>query len=207
MFNSRTCKIYWHKQKNKKTLCDRVIVFFYFFHSNCFQSFYFQRISRIIYFRDNLDTDILGANIYSQILENNIHKKIRKTMKGVLPNINASNLKVDNTINDQNENNSQIDICQHNPVPEIHQNSNSNSYYSFLMNNNTFESEAESIKSILVRTGVFQGNELNIENDTDGLTYSHKDMVFDKSLRKPHHIVNNVYDAVKLIFENENYKI
>ncbi len=42
-----------------------------------------ERITKLYAIGDNIDTDILGANIYNQILENNNIKNL-KTLKGNL---------------------------------------------------------------------------------------------------------------------------
>ena len=66
----------------------------------------------------------------------------------------------------------------------------------------SYVSETESIRSILVRTGVYQGD--NFDATANG-TLAHKDMIVDKSLMRPNHVSDNVYEAVKLVYELENY--
>ena len=153
--------------------------------------------NHFIYNRDNLDTDIYGANIYNQILENYNHKKEKKLGQTILPNINTSQLNVENIEEDERAN----------PEPNIHQNSQLNSHYSFLMNNHQFKSEAKSLQSILVRTGVFLGDQSDLDAGCNPnlKNYAHKDMILDNSLRKPNYLCENVYEAVKLIFEKENF--
>ena len=65
-------------------------------------------------------------------------------------------------------------------------------------------STAESINSILVRTGVYQGDKIDI-GSLVSRNLAHKDTLIDPSLVKPNFITNNVYDAVKLVFKKENY--
>ncbi len=77
--------------------------------------------------------------------------------------------------------------------------------FKFLLNDSKFRSEAESIESVLVKTGVFQGCEKTLEEVTDDLVYFHKDMIIDASLRKPDYLSDNVADAVKLIYEKEKF--
>jgi hypothetical protein len=79
------------------------------------------------------------------------------------------------------------------------------------LDTSSFSFDADQIKSILVSTGVTQsgtdsetGRIMMLQNNTD-LDYAHKDLVTDSSKKVPDYIVKNAYDAVKLIFELENY--
>lgn len=79
---------------------------------------------------------------------------------------------------------------------------------------------AESIRSILVRTGVFRGAQ-KTSNDTsspqqqqqqhdnsnglDYLSLAHKDLVVDPSLMRPNYVSDNVFEAVKLVYELEKF--
>ena len=67
-----------------------------------------------------------------------------------------------------------------------------------------FSSKAEAIYSILVRTGVFQGDIKEIENHNSQLVLAHKDMIVEPSLIKPSYVLDDVFEAVKLIFSQEN---
>ena len=139
-----------------------------------------------------MDTDVYGANIYNQILENSNQHRVKSTKKkGGLGTIikDASDLDSD-TI--------QPSSMQNNRCEQTH--------FEFLLNDNSFRSEAETIKSILVKTGVFQGDHETLDKESkDELVYSHKDMIIDNSLRKPDYLCDNVHEAVKLIFEKENF--
>ncbi len=74
------------------------------------------------------------------------------------------------------------------------------------LDDSSFSSHAERIQSILVKTGVFQGDAASLDQlADDDLVYSHKDMIIDNSLRKPDFLCENVHEAVKLIFEKENF--
>ena len=64
---------------------------------------------------------------------------------------------------------------------------------------NRYVSTAESISSILVQTGVYQGEDVS-------KNLAHKDTFLDQKLVKPKFIANNVYEAVKLVFKLENCK-
>lgn len=63
--------------------------------------------------------------------------------------------------------------------------------------------QAESVHSILVRTGVYQGDENEFKNSS--LVYAHKDANIDNKMREPKSICDNVYDAVKLVYKLENF--
>lgn len=66
-----------------------------------------------------------------------------------------------------------------------------------------FLSQAESIRSILVKTGVFQGD---IDKHCVSMALAHKDMVIDPNLIKPHIISDNCLHAVNTVFDIENFK-
>jgi ribonucleotide monophosphatase NagD (HAD superfamily) len=66
-----------------------------------------------------------------------------------------------------------------------------------------FSSEAESINSILVCTGVYQGDKNDFK--TQNLMYSHKDAKIDNKLREPNYICDDVYEAVKMVYEIEKF--
>jgi ribonucleotide monophosphatase NagD (HAD superfamily) len=124
-------------------------------------------IKRLYAVGDNLDTDIYGANMFNQILENNknYRTKHQTDMKKDLIEQKLSLFDKD---------------------------------YKFV-------SSAESISSILVQTGVFRGELTDIES-AYSKNLAHKDTLVDRQLVKPTHITKDVLDAVKLVFERENYK-
>lgn len=64
-------------------------------------------------------------------------------------------------------------------------------------------SDAESIRSILVRTGVFRG--AADSTPAADASLAHKDMLIDHSLMKPSYISDNVFEAVKLVYEIEKF--
>ncbi|CAF0844390.1 unnamed protein product [Brachionus calyciflorus] len=78
-----------------------------------------------------------------------------------------------------------------------------NSNQSIEESSEEFLSQAESITSILVRTGVFQGD---INDHNVNMALAHKDMILDASLIKPHIISDDCLQAVKTVFEIENFK-
>jgi ribonucleotide monophosphatase NagD (HAD superfamily) len=69
---------------------------------------------------------------------------------------------------------------------------------------NTYVSSAESMSSILVQTGVYRG-EKDEKSISANSNLAHKDIVLDDKFVKPNHVVDNVHEAVKLVFKLENY--
>lgn len=69
----------------------------------------------------------------------------------------------------------------------------------------SYVSETESIRSILVRTGVFRGETNETSGTSDTQSLAHKDMIVDKSLMKPNYVSDNVFEAVKLVYQIENF--
>lgn len=65
--------------------------------------------------------------------------------------------------------------------------------------------DTESISSILVRTGVFQGDINDLNNFNVDSVLAHKDMIIDPALIKPNYISDNVYEAVKLVYQLESF--
>ena len=61
---------------------------------------------------------------------------------------------------------------------------------------------AESIQSILVCTGVYNQEAYD---ETGSIDHGHRDMMIDPELKKPKYTVEHVLDAVKVIFEIEQY--
>ncbi len=128
--------------------------------------------------------------MYNQILEVNNQANNKQTKRNSLANdekIVKETVKLD--------------------VPEKNNKSNEIEKTSFnvLLNDNTFKSEAEFMKSVLVKTGVFQGCEKSLEDANDDLFYFHKDMIIDSNLRRPDYLCENVAEAVRLIYETEKF--
>ncbi len=67
-----------------------------------------------------------------------------------------------------------------------------------------YVSAAESISSILVQTGVYRGDKDN-KNISASSNLAHKDIVLDNQFVRPNYVVDNVYEAVKLVFKMEKY--
>ena len=95
------------------------------------------------------------------------------------------------------------------PEESISQHNHSlfNSYekkFAHLDKNVFFSSKADTINSILVRTGVFQGSIDDIEAHSSQLNLAHKDMIVVPSFIKPNFVVDDAFDAAKLVFGIEN---
>ncbi|XP_029519807.1 haloacid dehalogenase-like hydrolase domain-containing 5 [Oncorhynchus nerka] len=139
-----------------------------------------QPITTLYAIGDNLMTDIYGANLYNRYLE---ERTRRKTSKAVTKMATATG--------------SDAALPQVNDHVE-----------------NAWESElappsATSCKSILVCTGVYNPH-TEVPNDTnqcikETVFHGHRDFHFDPALVEPGHIVQNVADAVELIFEQEKF--
>jgi hypothetical protein len=143
-------------------------------------------IKRLYAVGDNLDTDIYGANIYNQILENNLIKKESKQQVMKKKEANLAN----------NSGSSPIAIDEQETIEII------NTSNKFEAN---FETKAESISSILVRTGVFQDDPNNISKNVNVMNLAHKDTLADSSLIKPKYVTQDVFEAVEMIFQMEKY--
>ena len=76
--------------------------------------------------------------------------------------------------------------------------------FAHLDKNVFFSSKAETINSILVRTGVFQGGINDIDAHSSKLSLAHKDMIVMPSFIKPNFVVDDAFDAAKLVFGIEN---
>jgi hypothetical protein len=61
---------------------------------------------------------------------------------------------------------------------------------------------AENIQSILVCTGVYNQEAYD---ETTGINHGHRDMIIDPELKKPKYTVEHVLDAVKLVFDVEQF--
>lgn len=144
-------------------------------------------IKRLYAVGDNLDTDIYGANIYNQILENNM---IKKESKQIVKRKEA------NLANNTVSKSQQIDIAEE----ETDEIMNTSSKFE-----TNFETRAESISSILVRTGVFQDDPNNIAKNLNLMNLAHKDTLVDSSLIKPKYVTQDVLEAVEMIFQMEKY--
>lgn len=67
------------------------------------------------------------------------------------------------------------------------------------------ETYAESISSILVRTGVFQDDPKTIGTNSNVMNLAHKNTIIDFNLVKPKHVTQDVLEAVQLVFQMEKF--
>ena len=65
--------------------------------------------------------------------------------------------------------------------------------------------KAHGCESILVCTGVFNKNNNVVTHSAQMSSHNHRDFVIDPSLTRPSHVVPSVFEAVKLVYEKENY--
>ncbi|KAM9431362.1 haloacid dehalogenase-like hydrolase domain-containing 5 isoform 1-T1 [Salvelinus alpinus] len=139
-----------------------------------------QPITTLYAIGDNLMTDIYGANLYNRYLEERTRRKNSKAV-AKMATATGSNAALPQ-VNDHVE--------------------------------NAWESElappsATSCKSILVCTGVYNPH-TEVPTDTnqcikETVFHGHRDFRFDPALVEPGHIVQDVADAVELIFEQEKF--
>lgn len=161
------------------------------------------KIERLYAVGDNLDTDIYGANLYNQILENNNRQRDKMKITNQYKKLsmaNSSDSTTSTTTTTTAATTSSTTSMDKTSSADIVTNELIDGTSQTLL-------LAHSIKSILVRTGVYQADENQPFNmDGNELKLAHKDTLVDNSLVKPHFIANDVYDAVQLVFELENLR-
>ncbi|GAB1609724.1 haloacid dehalogenase-like hydrolase domain-containing 5 [Argonauta hians] len=138
---------------------------------------------------DNPETDIYGGNLYNRYLHSRCAKQ-KKQAKQVqqLANTTKSSINSDTSSVDElmDSDDTMIDLMS------------SGTDESFIITDKSV--------SILVCTGVYT-------TDSDFVTYggkeisnhNHRDFVLDSDLKNPNYVTQNVLEAVKLVFEKENY--
>ncbi|BFZ08341.1 hypothetical protein BsWGS_11380 [Bradybaena similaris] len=148
---------------------------------------------------DNPETDIYGGNLYNRYLQRRKH---------------INELKLDKKVRvaaHQKTNSDFLDEDGDDDIPEdtqmFQRDSGANFHVIRSLEEDNFGMEkASCCESILVCTGVFKtttdfvgfaGNRLSSHN--------HRDFVIDPSLTTPNHVVPNVLEAVKLVFEKEEF--
>lgn len=142
---------------------------------------YNQPIKHIYAIGDNPDTDVFGANVYNRYLQTRTLSKLKQ----VVSKTTAVSLTTPMT----NENHS--NAWGYSSAVELVAN-DAQQYYS-----------AESIQSILVCTGVYNQEAYD---ETTSVNHGHRDMIIDPELKKPKHTVEHVLDAVKLVYELEQFQ-
>ncbi|CAM4857891.1 unnamed protein product [Rotaria socialis] len=139
-----------------------------------------QPIKRLYVVGDNPDTDVYGANVYNRYLQrrslSRVNQIVSQTTIGTLTS-SGKNISGKNLWSSSNSAEPAAD--------------NIEQYYT-----------AESLESILVCTGVFNRETYD---ETLGKNHGHRDMFIDAELRKPKHTCEHVLDAVKLIFDIEQF--
>lgn len=151
----------------------------YTIRSQAMQSQWKLPITSLYAIGDNLMTDIYGANLYNRYLEERVARKNPKTVAKV-----AAATWSTAAVSGEEE----IDSL--------------------------WESElalpsATSCKSVLVCTGVYNPN-AEVPSDAshcikETVFHGHRDFIFDPALVEPGHIVQDVAEAVDLIFEQEKF--
>ncbi|CAF4534381.1 unnamed protein product [Rotaria socialis] len=140
-----------------------------------------QPIKRLYVVGDNPDTDVYGANVYNRYLQrrslSRVNQIVSQTTIGTLTS-SGKNISGKNLWSSSNSAEPAAD--------------NIEQYYT-----------AESLESILVCTGVFNRETYD---ETLGKNHGHRDMFIDAELRKPKHTCEHVLDAVKLIFDIEQFR-
>ncbi|CAF3671641.1 unnamed protein product [Rotaria sordida] len=139
-----------------------------------------QPIKRLYAVGDNPDTDIYGANVYNRYLQTRSLSRLNQVVSQTTTTTLTGNIK---NIIDKN-------FWTNLNIVELVVN-DAEHYYA-----------AESLESILVCTGVYNRD---IHDETSDKNHGHRDMIIDAELRKPKHICEHVLDAVKLIFNIEQF--
>ncbi|CAF1525002.1 unnamed protein product, partial [Didymodactylos carnosus] len=126
----------------------------------------------------NPDTDIYGANVYNNYLQTRTLSRLKQivTQTAVSGGVSSSSSSAWGR--------NSVEIV----ADEAEQ------FYS-----------AESISSILVCTGVYN-QEQHQEGQTQQLNHGHRDMIIDPLLKQPKYTVEHVLDAVKLVFDTEQFR-
>ncbi|CAF1078098.1 unnamed protein product [Rotaria sordida] len=141
---------------------------------------YKQPIKRIYAVGDNPDTDVFGANVYNRYLQTRALSKLKQVVTQTAAVSLTANL---SPIFDTN-------AWNHSNTVELVAN-DAEHYYS-----------AENIQSILVCTGVYNQEAYD---ETSSINHGHRDMIMDPELKKPKYTVEHVLDAVKLVYEIEQF--
>ena len=142
--------------------------------------------------RDNPETDIYGGNLYNRYLQRrrNLHLARRRVARADFKFLD------DDSDDDEFED-----------ISSFQRDSGANVRAIQSLEEDTSDVEkASGCESILVCTGVYNKNS-NVVMHSDKVTnHNHRDFVIDPGLTRPNHVVPSVLEAVKLVFEKENYK-
>lgn len=134
----------------------------------------------IFYFSDNPETDIYGANLYDRYLQKRNYQLRTKSKKRVSAGVIATS----DIESDDEESVSSV-------VNTIEGDKSESNY-------------AMSCQSILVCTGVYCSSRDYVTYDNKRPSnHNHRDFVLDPQLKQPNYVVQNVHEAVKLVFQKE----
>ena len=139
------------------------------------------RYSFSVRFRDNPESDIYGANLYHRSLQKRL--QVRKSAVKPLVKQKAARQPMGAVVNALADD-SDDDILEM-EIPEVY---------------------AERCESILVCTGVYHSAHDYVSYGKKRVSnHNHRDFVLDPLLTEPNYISPHVLDAVKLVFQKENY--
>uniref|UniRef100_A0A0B6ZGX4 Uncharacterized protein n=2 Tax=Arion vulgaris TaxID=1028688 RepID=A0A0B6ZGX4_9EUPU len=148
---------------------------------------------------DNPETDIYGGNLYNRYLQRRKHsngqKQGKKLRVALTSSSDASFLDDDN------------DDDEYEDTRMFLRGSGANLRVIRSLEEDTSGVEkAHSCESILVCTGVFKTSTDFVSFASNRLfSHNHRDFVIDPALTTPNHVVPDVLEAVKLVFEKEGY--
>ena len=138
--------------------------------------------SQIFYtfYRDNPETDIYGANLYNRYLKKRSLQQRNKRTKQKLSTASGTSSDIDS---DDEELSSSVNMMEDEDLDS---------------------NNAQSCQSILVCTGVYCSSRDYVRYDAKRPSnHNHRDFVLDPELKRPTYVVQNVLEAVKLVFEKE----
>ncbi|KAH9512535.1 Haloacid dehalogenase-like hydrolase domain-containing 5 [Bulinus truncatus] len=161
-----------------------------------------EHIRRIYCVGDNPVTDIYGGNLYNRYLQ-----RRRKDLNG-LSETSAKKRRVishradDEFLDEDSEDDDDMDtsIYQRDSGANVR-------LIKSLEEDTTGVEKAQSCETILVCTGVFKKvtETHTLHSPRLMSNHNHRDFVIDPMLINPNHVVPNVLEAVKLVFEKEAY--
>ncbi|CAG5119805.1 unnamed protein product, partial [Candidula unifasciata] len=147
---------------------------------------------------DNPETDIYGGNLYNRYLQRRKH--INGQVQGKKLRIAATPQAHADFLDEDEEDESEDTL-----MFQSHSGANLRVIRSLEEDTSGVE-KAHSCESILVCTGVFNTNTGFVTVSSNKLfSHNHRDFVIDPTLTTPSHVVPNVLEAVKLVFEKEEF--
>ena len=149
------------------------------------EDFVSQEFIFFIFFRDNPESDIYGANLYNRSLKKRLQARPmpilkQKARQNIGPHVGALADDSDDDI---------LEVRGFDETPEVY---------------------AENCESILVCTGVYHSSHDYVTYGSGARTrvsnHNHRDFVLDPLLTEPKYVAQNVLDAVKLVFKQEDFR-